>query len=83
MSNATSTQPGSGYVMVQGRDPWLIEAIGGAFRFGVDESNAHTQPNGQYHYHGMPEAMLANTTTIKLVGFAVDKLSDLRAIRLH
>jgi hypothetical protein len=73
LGSATSTMNGGGCVMAMGRDPWLIEAIGGAFRFGTDESNAHTQPNGQYHYHGMPEAMLANVgKAIKLVGFAVD-----------
>lgn len=72
-SSATSTMNGAGCVMTMGRDPWLIEAIGGAFRFGTDESNAHTQPSGQYHYHGMPEAMLADAgASIKLVGFAVD-----------
>jgi hypothetical protein len=73
MSSATSTMNGGGCVMVMGRDPWLIEAMGGAFRFGTDESNAHTQPNGQYHYHGMPEAMLADKGKVMaLVGFAVD-----------
>lgn len=70
---ATSTMPGSGCVMVMGGDPWQVEAIGGAFRFGTDESNAHTQPNGQYHYHGMPEGMLAGRADlVTLVGFALD-----------
>jgi YHYH protein len=79
MGSATSPSPNGGCVMAMGRDPWLIEAIGGPFRFGTDESNAHTQPNGQYHYHGMPEAMiqaiLRNSeakTRVTLVGFAVD-----------
>ena len=44
--------------MVGGSGPWMLEAIGGAFVFGTDESNAHVQPNGQYHYHGMPEGIL-------------------------
>ena len=74
-SSATSTANGGGCVAAGGRDPWVLEAIGGAFAFGTDESNAHVQPNGQYHYHGMPEAYLtkaAKGTAMTLVGFAVD-----------
>lgn len=56
---------------------WVIEALGQtAFRFGVDASNAHVQPTGEYHYHGMPEAYLTKlgkgTATMTLVGWAVD-----------
>lgn len=74
-STATSTQRGGGCVAVMGRDPWNIEAMGGAFTFGTDENNAHTQPNGQYHYHGMPEGYVARQGSgarITLVGYAVD-----------
>ena len=74
-ATATSTQPGGGCVAAMGRDPWNLEAIGGAFAFGTDESNAHTQPNGQYHYHGMPEAYLTRKGAgekVTLVGFAMD-----------
>jgi hypothetical protein len=74
-ATATSTAPGGGCVAVQGRDPWRLEAIGGAFQFGTDESNAHVQPNGQYHYHGMPVAYLAKLNkgaTMTLVGYAID-----------
>jgi hypothetical protein len=62
-STATSTAPGGGCVAVMGRDPWNLEALGGAFTFGADENNAHVQPNGQYHYHGMPEGMLSGVGT--------------------
>ncbi len=72
-ASATSTGPGGGCVAIMGRDPWRLEAMGGAFKFGTDENNAHTQPNGQYHYHGMPEGLVATTgMTMKLVGFAMD-----------
>lgn len=74
-ATATSTAPGGGCVAVMGRDPWRLEAIGGAFTFGTDESNAHVQPNGQYHYHGLPEALLTKLNkgvVLTLVGFAVD-----------
>lgn len=72
-STATSTAMGGGCVAIMGRDPWRLEAMGGAFKFGTDENNAHTQPNGQYHYHGMPEGMIAKAgMAMKLVGFAMD-----------
>ncbi len=74
-ATATSTAPGGGCVAAMGTDPWRLEAIGGAFTFGTDESNAHVQPNGQYHYHGLPEAYLAKLNkgaAMTLVGFAID-----------
>ena len=44
--------------------------------FGTDEHNAHTQPDGTYHYHGNPMAMLeADCTTgvaSPVIGFAAD-----------
>jgi hypothetical protein len=72
---ATSTANGGGCVAAGGRDPWVLEAIGGAFAFGTDESNAHVQPNGQYHYHGVPEGYVtkaAKGVAMTLVGFAID-----------
>jgi YHYH protein len=74
-STATSTGMNGGCVLAMGRDPWRIEAIGGAFIFGVDEHNAHVQPNGQYHYHGMPEGILVGRNkgqAMTLVGYAKD-----------
>ncbi len=74
-STATSVNPGGGCVAAAGTDPWRIEALGGAFTFGTDENNAHVQPNGQYHYHGMPEgeiARLGKGTGLALVAWARD-----------
>jgi hypothetical protein len=56
---------------------WHIEALGqSSFNFGVDSNNAHVQPGGAYHYHGMPEAVLAKlaggATKPTLVGYALD-----------
>ena len=56
---------------------WNIEALGeSSFNFGVDSNNAHVQPTGEYHYHGMPEAVLAarsgGAEVPTLVGFALD-----------
>lgn len=44
-----------------GMDQWRIEALGhDVFDFGEDLNNGHVQPNGAYHYHGVPEGMLTN-----------------------
>lgn len=56
---------------------WNIEALGqDRFSFGTDENNAHVQPDGAYHYHGMPEAFIAkrggNSGTMTLIGWAAD-----------
>jgi hypothetical protein len=38
---------------------WRIEALGQkSFDFGADVNNAHVQPDGAYHYHGIPEGIL-------------------------
>jgi hypothetical protein len=57
---------------------WNYEAIGGRINLGLDASNAHVQPNGAYHYHGIPLALLdklkhANPgDRMTLVGWAAD-----------
>ena len=58
---------------------WRMEALGQtSFNFGADENNAHVQPGGTYHYHGMPEGLIKtlNTTTdstaMTLIGWAAD-----------
>ncbi|QEL54746.1 YHYH protein [Chromobacterium paludis] len=55
---------------------WSIEALGqSSFNFGVDSNNAHVQPNGAYHYHGMPNGLIAELgkgTAMTLVGWAED-----------
>ncbi|MEJ6024353.1 YHYH protein [Ramlibacter sp. PS4R-6] len=56
---------------------WRIEALNQTyFPFGVDSNNAHVQPDGAYHYHGMPENYITRlgkgTSTMTLVGFAAD-----------
>ena len=56
---------------------WRIEALGQtSFKFGTDGNNAHVQPDGAYHYHGMPEGFVAarggNATKMTLIGWAAD-----------
>ena len=62
--------------LAQGQGQWNIEALGHeTFDFGDDMNHAHVQPNGAYHYHGMPELLinfLGNNMGITLVGWASD-----------
>jgi len=52
--------------------PWRIEALGQKFfDFGVDANNAHVQPDGAYHYHGVPNA-LVRRDRMTLIGWASD-----------
>jgi hypothetical protein len=37
---------------------WNYEALGGAVGLGLDDNHAHVQPNGSYHYHGLPTLYL-------------------------
>ncbi len=55
---------------------WRYEAISvNGPDLGLDYSNAHVQPNGAYHYHGIPEALidaLETSGTPTLIGYAAD-----------
>jgi len=50
---------------------WQYEAMSGAVGLGLDCNNAHVQPDGTYHYHGMPEGLLDGDEA-RLVGYAAD-----------
>jgi hypothetical protein len=60
----------------QNQGVWKIEALNQTlFSAGVDNSNAHVQPNGAYHYHGMPDGYMTYLNkgqAMTLVGFAID-----------
>jgi hypothetical protein len=56
---------------------WSIEALGqDIFSFGTDDNNAHVQPDGTYHYHGLPEGFISlqggNSNTMTLIAWAAD-----------
>jgi hypothetical protein len=56
-------------------DAWLMDPLGTEGRFGTDQHNAHTQPDGTYHYHGDPNAMFDDNPGpdgSPVVGFASD-----------
>jgi hypothetical protein len=57
------------------RAGWMIEALSGARSLGIDQSNAHVQPDGSYHYHGVPTGLvdsLGGRARPLLVGWAAD-----------
>jgi hypothetical protein len=61
----------------QGAAAWQYEPLSGAIDLGIDESNAHVQPNGKYHYHGLPNGLLKELgfdpqRHSPLVGWAAD-----------
>ncbi len=37
---------------------WNYDALSGKINLGVDSSHAHVQPNGAYHYHGVPVGLV-------------------------
>lgn len=58
-------------------DPrWRYEALSGKLNLGLDKNNAHVQPNGAYHYHGIPTGLMEKLVKAKdqmvLLGFAAD-----------
>ena len=54
--------------------PWRFDPMFAANGFRVDSHNAHVQPNGSYHYHGMPNAMFDADMPVEspVIGFAAD-----------
>jgi hypothetical protein len=67
---------GSNCTLLGQAGPWRMEALGQtAFNFGADRNNAHVQPGGVYHYHGMPEGFikkLGKGQAMTLVRWAAD-----------
>ncbi|HYR58357.1 MAG TPA: YHYH protein [Chthoniobacteraceae bacterium] len=58
------------------RSGWRYEAKGGFLDLGLDEHNAHVQPTGAYHYHGLPTGLIARLggdgKKMRLIGWAAD-----------
>ena len=68
---------GSSCSLIDNSGGWSIEALGqSSFNFGTDANNAHVQPGGSYHYHGMPEGFITkrggNSSKMTLIGWAAD-----------
>jgi YHYH protein len=68
---------GTSCSLIDNSGAWSIEALGQtSFNFGTDSNNAHVQPGGAYHYHGMPEGFITKrgggSTKMTLIGWAAD-----------
>ena len=75
-TGGTCDNAGTSCSLVGGSGAWRMEALGQtSFKFGTDSNNAHVQPGGAYHYHGMPEGYIAKLNkgqAMTLVGWASD-----------
>lgn len=75
--NGVVFDPGAAEWYQGQRGPWQYEPLSGAVPLGLDTNNAHVQPSGAYHYHGLPEGLLAQLGTSRdahspLIGWAAD-----------
>ena len=55
--------------------PFRYDPMSPLNTFGTDTHNAHTQPGGEYHYHGDPRAMYEDSESggaSPVIGFAAD-----------
>lgn len=46
---------------------WSYEAFQDQLNLGLDQNNAHVQPDGSYHYHGAPEGLITYLETLESV----------------
>ncbi|MTI09609.1 YHYH protein [Curvivirga aplysinae] len=54
---------------------WQYEAMTGFINLGLDKNNAHVQPNGSYHYHGIPTGLIKSwspNSHSPVLGYAAD-----------
>jgi hypothetical protein len=75
--NGVPFEPGTGETWNNDpRSGWRYEAATGFLNLGLDEHNAHVQPNGSYHYHALPKGMVeklgGDEKKMLLVGWAAD-----------
>ena len=62
-------------VTCSGGENYRIEALQDTYDLGLDFNNAHVQPTGEYHYHGISELLVdaySADDDLVLVGFAAD-----------
>ena len=73
--NGVPFEPGTAEFWNNQRE-WVMEAKSGFIDLGLDQNNAHVQPNGSYHYHGLPTGLMqklgSDGKKMLLVGYAAD-----------
>lgn len=74
--NGVVFDPGTGEFWNRDRrSGWNYEALSGRINLGLDTHNAHVQPDGTYHYHGLPSGLVATlrrSGKMVLLGYAAD-----------
>lgn len=75
--NGVPFEPGTGETWNNDpRSGWRYEAKTGFLDLGLDEHNAHVQPNGAYHYHALPTGLVERLggagKKMLLIGWAAD-----------
>ncbi|MEO1589679.1 MAG: YHYH protein [Cyanobacteria bacterium J06632_22] len=70
--NGVPFEPGTAEFWNRDRNSgWNYDALSGRINLGTDQNNAHVQPTGSYHYHGLPIGLL-NGEAMTLIGYAAD-----------
>ena len=74
--NGVKFEPGTAEtVTCDSGEIYRVEALQEKYDLGLDLNNAHVQPDGEYHYHGVSELMVdvfAEGEDLVHVGFAAD-----------
>ena len=74
--NGVAFEPGTAEtVSCESGEVYRVEALQEVYDLGLDFNNAHVQPTGQYHYHGVSELLVAayeSNEDLVHVGFAAD-----------
>ncbi len=74
--NGVKFEPGTAEtVTCTSGETYRVEAVQEAYDLGLDFNNAHVQPDGEYHYHGVSELMVDvfdGGEDLVHVGFAAD-----------
>lgn len=74
--NGVSFEPGTGESVSCGSgETYRIEALQDLYNLGLDFNNAHVQPGGKYHYHGVSDLLVGayeSDEDLVHVGFAAD-----------
>ena len=74
--NGIKFEPGTAEtVSCNSGEVYRVEGLQQDFPLGMDINNAHVQPSGEYHYHGVSELLVdifSNNNDLVLIGFAQD-----------
>ncbi|NND75464.1 MAG: YHYH protein [Ilumatobacter sp.] len=74
--NGVKFEPGTAETLAcSSGETYRIEALQDVYDLGLDFNNAHVQPTGEYHYHGISELLVGAYDTdedLVHIGFAAD-----------